>query len=116
MRQPLLFTLAMVLFSAKVSATPPPSLVVDQLPLTAEELFRTPSLNRVELSGDGQHLGAILTDENDLHHLLITNLKDQTRDGLLSDSGFNLSSFRWLDNNHVLFGATKEKIYAAGLF
>ncbi len=84
--------------------------------LTAEELFRPASLGQASLSPDGQHLGAIVSQESDRRHLLIVDLKDYLPSGLRGQNDFEVSSFSWLGNDRVLFNIVRGKIYAWGLF
>jgi len=85
-------------------------------PLTAEELFRATPLGEARLSPDGKRLGTIVTDKDDLKSLLILDLKDFKPSGLRAYRDFDISTFRWLGDDRVVFSVSKEKLYSWGLY
>jgi dipeptidyl aminopeptidase/acylaminoacyl peptidase len=96
------------------AADPPPAGAV--APLTAEELFRAAPLGEAALSPDGLHLGTIVTDEGDRKNLLIFDVKDFKPSGLRGSGSFEISTFRWLGDDRVVFNVLKEKLYSWGLY
>ncbi len=85
-------------------------------PLTAEELFRPAQLEGASLSPDGQHLGAIVTDEQDVKDLLIYDLRGNKPLGLRGHWDYEISAFSWLNDHRVVFTVLKDKIYSFGLY
>jgi dipeptidyl aminopeptidase/acylaminoacyl peptidase len=90
---------------------------VNSSPPTIEELFRPASLNQVQLSPDGQYLGAIYADEDDHQHLRTIDLNT----GKISDlnggaANYDIYSFHWLNNERLYFNVSEQKIFALGLF
>jgi dipeptidyl aminopeptidase/acylaminoacyl peptidase len=85
-------------------------------PLPAEEVCRAAELGEARISPDGQHLGAIVTDDNDLKNLLVYNLKDYQPSGLRANGSFEISKFYWLGNDRVVFSISKDKVYSWGLY
>lgn len=88
------------------SATPP----------TIADLAAPRFLGGVSLSRDGRHLGAILSDENRAHYLTILDLATGTSEHLKAEDKLDIYSFRWLNNQEILFNVSKEQRYAYGLY
>jgi dipeptidyl aminopeptidase/acylaminoacyl peptidase len=84
--------------------------------LTAEELFRSAQLEGASLSPDGQHLGAIVTDDKDVKNLMIYDLLGRKPLGLRGHWDYEISSFAWLNDRRVIFSVFKDKIYSYGLY
>jgi dipeptidyl aminopeptidase/acylaminoacyl peptidase len=85
-------------------------------PLSAEALFRAAPLGEAELSPDGRHIGTIITDEHDTKNFLVFDLKNFKPAGLRGGGEFEISTFRWLSNDRVVFSVAKEKLYSWGLY
>ncbi|MGA3007345.1 MAG: S9 family peptidase [Opitutaceae bacterium] len=103
-----------VILPAALSAAVPP--VVAPNP-TIEELFRPALQDQVQLSPNGQFLGAICTNENDQQYLQIfdrTTGKTSDLGGGMSDD--DISSFRWLSDDRLLYNVSKYKMDVVGLF
>jgi hypothetical protein len=96
------------------AADPPPAAA--PAPLTAEELFRAAPLGDAALSPDGLHLGTIVSDDKDRKNLLIFNISDFKPSGLRGSGSFEISTFRWLGNDRVVFNVLREKLYSWGLY
>lgn len=108
MLRPLALTLLALAVAAR--AAPPPG------PLSAEELFRSAPLGEAKLSPDGRHLGAIVTDKDDVKNLLIYDMKDYRPSGLRGSGSLDIFSFHWLGSDRVVFSVSKEKVYSFGLY
>jgi dipeptidyl aminopeptidase/acylaminoacyl peptidase len=85
-------------------------------PIPAEELFRSALLERPALSPNGERMAAVASDEKGTHHLVVLELKTNKRTGLRGDEEFDIHSFHWADDEHLLFNITREKLYAYGLY
>jgi dipeptidyl aminopeptidase/acylaminoacyl peptidase len=83
---------------------------------TIQELFRSDSFERANLSPDGRHLGAIVGDNDDRSHLVVINLSTSKADAVRGGDSFDITSFRWLNNERVLFNVSRSKLYAWGLY
>lgn len=86
------------------------------VPLSAEDLFRSSTLGRAQVSPDGRHLGTIITDEDDQKNLLIFDLKDYKPVGLRASGSFEISTFNWLGNDRVIFNVLRDKLYSWGIY
>ncbi|HEY0945716.1 MAG TPA: alpha/beta fold hydrolase [Opitutaceae bacterium] len=84
-------------------------------PLSIEDLFRPRSFVRVQLSPDGQHIGATITDDSDAQHLLIINLNGEKPAALRADGNKDIASFRWLNDDRLAFTIADNKLYHGGV-
>jgi dipeptidyl aminopeptidase/acylaminoacyl peptidase len=84
-------------------------------PLTIEELFRPASLAQAQISPDGLHVAAIVT-QDDRQDLLVADLKSLKPIIMDAPEPFDVFNFRWLGNDRILFNVSKDKLYSRGLF
>lgn len=96
------------LFCARAATAP--------APLTAEELFRPAALQQADLSPDGSRFAAITTDDEEVRHLLVVDLKTSKPTGVRADDEFDISNFYWLGRDRLLYGVRKDKLIAWGLY
>ncbi len=85
-------------------------------PLSAEELFRAAPLGEASLSPDGRYLGTIVADGIDTRSLLVFDLKDLTPAALRGSDEEDISTFRWIGNDKLVFSFTYDKIWSQGLY
>src|SRR5262249_26645327 len=104
----LLIWLGVVVFAR--APTPKTALV------TAEALFRPPSVRAPTLSPDGSYFGALIHDDMDKGGLLVTNLATLEPTPLHGNRNYDIFSYEWLDDKRLLFQVSKERLYAWGLF
>jgi dipeptidyl aminopeptidase/acylaminoacyl peptidase len=85
-------------------------------PLSAEELFRAGQFGEARISPDGRHVGEVVADQGDSRSLIIYDLKDFKPTGLRGGGSFDISTFRWVGNDKLVFSVTQDKLYAWGLY
>ena len=84
-------------------------------PLSAEELFRAAPLGEARLSPDGRYLGTVAADGIDTRSLIVYDLKDLTPTALRGTDENDISTFRWISNDKLVFSLTFDKIWPQGL-
>jgi dipeptidyl aminopeptidase/acylaminoacyl peptidase len=85
-------------------------------PLSAEELFRAAPLGEASLSPDGKYLGTVVADGIDTRSLMVYDLKDLTPTALRGTDENDISTFRWIANDKLVFSLTFDKIWSQGLY
>jgi acetyl esterase/lipase len=86
------------------------------VPLPAEDVFRAAPLGEAALSPDGLHLGTIITDKNDLKNLVVFGSTDFKPEGLRASGSFDISTFRWIGNDRIVFSVLRDKLRSWGLY
>ncbi|MBL9215713.1 MAG: hypothetical protein JNG83_09585, partial [Opitutaceae bacterium] len=84
--------------------------------LTIEELAREPQIGSFKLAPGGRYFGAIVTDEQERHSLLIYDLDRNTASAVKAHGELDISSFRWVSDEQLLYNVIRENRYAFGLF
>ncbi len=98
------------------AGTAAPSAPLPLTPLPIEDLFQPSALDEGQLAPDGRRLGAITTNQQDRRSLVVVDLKTGHLSNLLAPDRFDVASFRWLDDERLVFNMTEEKIYSFGLY
>lgn len=92
--------------------TPPPA----DKPIPIEDFFRPLLLQQPTMNPAGTHVAAIITADEDQHHLLVHELKTQKNEFFISGEEEDVYWVRWAGDSRVIFNASSRKRYGLGLF
>ncbi|MBL9217407.1 MAG: S9 family peptidase [Opitutaceae bacterium] len=110
---------ALFLTTSLLAADAPPAKPVATTPaaLSATDFFRPPALSTARLSPGGARMGVLVYDERtDSTGIRIFDFATRKTSGLLGTKVYDLRNFRWSGDDRLVFSATKDNIYASGLY
>lgn len=105
-----LLSTLLCLVSCAVATAAAPELI----PL--ESFFRTPAFDRVVLSPNGKYVGALAATEGGRLNLFVIELATKTPRRLTAFTDKDVSTYRWLGDDRLLFTVAEDGYGEGGLF
>jgi acetyl esterase/lipase len=89
--------------------------VPDNVQIPIQDFFRRAILTSPELNHAGTHVAALISADEDKYKLLTYEIASKKVDVLEGIGDKDIYSFDWLDDRHLLFRLSVQKLYGMGL-
>lgn len=89
--------------------------VPDNVQIPIQDFFRSPLLRSPDINKSGTHVAALISAEEDKTKLLTYEIATKKVEVLEGIGDKDIYDYDWLDDRHILFRLSVEKLYGVGL-